>query len=135
MHEYLRNFIIAFVVLVPVDFLWFGVIMKSTYLKELSSIARMEEGKFRPMLGAGLLAWATIPLAIVFFAVPHLTPDSSVLKALGWGGLLGLCLYGLYDMTNLSTLRGFSARLAVIDVAWGTCLTAFVTMVVWLVAK
>ena len=41
----------------------------------------------------------------------------------------------MYDMTNLSTLRDYTAKLAVIDVAWGTVLSAFVTMVVWLVAK
>jgi len=135
MHEYLRNYVIAFLVLVPVDFLWFGVLMKGVYLRKLASLARMREGKFTPLPLPGLLAWAAIPAGIVFFAVPHLASDSSVLNAIGWGGLLGLVMYGLYDMTNLSTLRDFSARLALIDVAWGTCLTAFVTLIVWLIAK
>ena len=41
----------------------------------------------------------------------------------------------MYDLTNLSTLRGWSLKLTLIDIAWGMCLTAFVTTVVWLVAK
>jgi uncharacterized membrane protein len=135
MDEYLRNYFIALAVLVPVDFLWFGVLMKGLYLGELQSIARMKDGRFAPNLIAGVLAWAVIPLGIILFAVPHLTPDGSVLDALKWGGLLGLCSYGMYDLTNLSTLRGFSLKLALIDVAWGTALTAAVTTVVWLVAK
>ena len=134
MHEYLRNYLVAFPVLVPIDFLWFGVLMKGMYLQELSSLARMQEGKFKPLPLPGLLAWAVIPLGIVFFAMPHLTPDSSALAALRWGALLGLCMYAMYDMTNLSTLRGYTARLAVIDMAWGTALSAFVTLLVWLVA-
>ena len=135
MDEYLRNYFIALPVLVPIDFLWFGVLMKGVYLAELQSIARMKDGKFSPDLIAGVFAWAVIPLGIVLFAVPHLTQDGSLVDALKWGGLLGLCSYGMYDLTNLSTLRGFSLRLALIDIAWGTCLTAFVTTVVWLVAK
>ena len=134
MEEYLRNYFIALPVLVPIDFLWFGVLMKGVYLKELASIARMKDGKFAPDLVTGVLAWAVIPLGVVLFAVPHLSPDGSVLKALGWGALLGFCTYGMYDLTNASTLR-FSLKLAAIDIAWGTCLTAFVTLVVWLVAK
>ena len=63
MDDYLRNYFIALVVLVPIDFLWFGVLMKGVYLKELSSLARMEGGKFKPDLVAGLFAWAVIPLA------------------------------------------------------------------------
>lgn len=135
MHEYLRNYLVAFPVLLPIDFLWFGVLMKGFYLSELSSLARMQDGKFKPLPLPGLLAWAVIPLGIVFFAVPHLSPDGSAFEAVGWGAFLGLCMYGMYDMTNLSTLRGYGARLAVIDLAWGSCLSAFVTLVVWLVAK
>ena len=135
MDEYLRNYFIALVVLVPIDFLWFGVLMKGVYLKGLSSLARMEDGKFKPDLIAGLFAWAVIPLGIVLFAVPHLSPDGSVLDALKWGALLGVVTYGMYDLTNLSTLRGWSLKLTLIDIAWGMCLTAFVTTVVWLVAK
>jgi uncharacterized membrane protein len=135
MEDYLRNYVIAFVILVPVDFLWFGVLMKGVYLRGLEPVARMKDGKFAPDLIAGVFAWAVIPLAIVLFAVPRLSPDGSVLDALKWGGLLGLVMYGMYDLTNLSTLRGFPARLALTDIAWGTCLTAFVTTSVWLIAK
>lgn len=135
MHEYLRNYLVALPVLVLIDFLWFGVLMKGLYLRELASLARMSNGAFKPLPLPGLLAWAVIPAGIVFFAVPHLTDDSSVLSVLGWGGLLGLIMYAMYDMTNLSTLRDYTAKLAVIDVAWGTVLSAFVTTVVWLVAK
>ena len=135
MDEYLRNYFIALVVLVPIDFLWFGVLMKGTYLAELSSLARMKDGKFAPNLIAGVFAWALIPLGIVLFAVPNLSPGGSIIEALKWGALLGLCSYGMYDMTNLSTLRGYSLKLAVVDTVWGACLTAFVTTVVWLIAK
>jgi uncharacterized membrane protein len=40
------------------------------------------------------------------------------------GALLGLVAYGTYDITNLSTLRGWSLTVTAIDIAWGAVLTA-----------
>ena len=135
MDDYLRNFAVALPLLVPLDFLWFGALMKGVYLTELGSHARMKDGKFTPLLGPGLMAWLLIALGIVLFAVPRLSPDDSVLQPLKWGALLGAVTYGIYDLTNLTTLRDWSPKLTLIDWAWGTCLTAIITTVVWLVAK
>jgi len=32
--------------------------------------------------------------------------------------------YATYDLSNLATLRGWPLRLALVDIAWGTALTA-----------
>ena len=45
-------------------------------------------------------------------------------KALLLGAVFGLCAYGTYDLTNLATLQRWPLRLAVVDMAWGTLLTA-----------
>ena len=37
------------------------------------------------------------------------------------GALLGVVTYGMYDLTNLSTLRGWSLKLTFIDIAWAPC--------------
>ena len=49
--------------------------------------------------------------------------------------LLGLVAYGTYDITNLSTLKGWSVKLAVIDIAWGTALTAVSATIGWWVVR
>ena len=36
-----------------------------------------------------------------------------------WGAGLGLVVYGVYDLTNLATLRGWSPALAIVDILWG----------------
>jgi uncharacterized membrane protein len=135
MEDYLRNYVVAFPVLVAIDALWFLGLTRGFYLSELASIARMKDGKFAPIMPAGLVAWASVAAGVVFFAVPHLSADSSALSALGWGGLMGLVIYAAYDMTNLSTLRDYSTKLTFIDIAWGGFLCAVTTLVVWLVAK
>ncbi len=41
----------------------------------------------------------------------------------------------MYDLTNLATLKRYTLRLTVVDTAWGTTLSAFITLVVWLIAR
>ena len=135
MDDYLRNFLVALPVFVLIDFTWIGVVAKKIYLDELGGLARMKDGKFTPNLPAGVAAWAVIAAGLVLFAVPHLTPDSSIATVLGWGAAFGFVGYAMYDLTNLATVRDYSIKLTALDIAWGTVLSAVVTLIVWLVAK
>jgi uncharacterized membrane protein len=40
------------------------------------------------------------------------------------GALLGLVAYSTFDLTALAVLAGWSALVTVVDIAWGTFLTA-----------
>ena len=135
MEEYLRNYVVALPLFILFDFAWIGFVMKDVYLREMGALGRTYEGTFKPNLPAALLAWALIPAGIVIFAVPRLTGDSSVLEVIGWGALFGAITYGIYDLTNLATLKDYSMKLTAIDMAWGTVLSAAITLIVWLVAK
>ncbi len=135
MEEYLRNYIVALPVFVILDFTWIGILMKKLYLGELASLARTRNGKFTPNIPASILAWAIIPAGLVIFAVPRLSPGSDVVSVLGWGALFGFITYGMYDLTNLATVQNYTTKLTIVDTLWGTTLSAFVTLVVWLVAK
>ena len=44
--------------------------------------------------------------------------------ALGLGALLGLVAYGTYDFTNLSTIRDWPLMVSLVDLAWGTSVSA-----------
>ncbi|HUG34336.1 MAG TPA: DUF2177 family protein, partial [Anaerolineales bacterium] len=49
------------------------------------------------------------------------------------GTLFGLVTYATYDLTNLATLRDWSLLVTVVDMIWGTFLTAATSVVVvWL---
>jgi uncharacterized membrane protein len=51
------------------------------------------------------------------------------------GGLLGLFAYGTYEFTNKAVLAKWSWRMVVIDVVWGTILTAVVAAAAFLVGE
>ncbi|MCK6581462.1 MAG: DUF2177 family protein [Anaerolineales bacterium] len=58
--------------------------------------------------------------------------EGTLIKAVRRGALFGLVTYGTYDLTNLATLEGWPVLVTVIDLIWGTFLSAAVTLVsVW----
>ena len=50
--------------------------------------------------------------------------EGSMLRAATLGAIVGLVAYATYDLTNQATLRVWPAHLTLIDLAWGTCVTA-----------
>ncbi|TFY90855.1 DUF2177 family protein [Pseudomonas kairouanensis] len=105
--------LVAFLVL---DGLWLGVLMGPTYKSLLGSLMLDQ-----PRLLPATLFYLLYVLGCVVFVV---LPSASWQRAARLGALLGLVAYGTYDLSNWATLQGWSATLAVMDMAWGTVLTA-----------
>jgi uncharacterized membrane protein len=102
--------------MLALDGIWLGVVAKDVYRQGIGPLMADEVN-----LVAAALFYLGYPLGLVFFAT-H--PPSSIGPALMRGALLGLFAYGTYDLTNLATLRGFPAGLAIIDMLWGGVISA-----------
>jgi uncharacterized membrane protein len=106
------------VVFFSLDGLWIGWIAKRFYVASLGPLMRE-----RPNIAVALTFYAIFLLGMVVFAVmPSI--GGGWQKAAPLGALYGLCTYATYDLTNLATLKAFPAKLAVIDLAWGVCLSS-----------
>ena len=105
--------LLAFLVL---DGLWLGVLMGSTY-KSLLGTLMLDQPRLLP----AILFYLLYVLGCVVLVI---LPSASWQRAARLGALLGLVAYGTYDLSNWATLQGWSAGLALMDMAWGTCLTA-----------
>lgn len=109
----------ALVIFVIVDLIWLGIVARDYYHRELSGL--MAE-KFN--IGAAAAFYLMYPVGIVVFAVaPALASGAWQQSALAGAGI-GLFAYATYDLTNLATLRQWPLRLSILDMAWGTVLTA-----------
>jgi len=51
------------------------------------------------------------------------------------GGLFGLVTYATYDLTDLATLPGFTARVTVVDMVWLSGLCALTSAAAWMLAR
>ena len=75
---------------------------------------------------AALLFYAIYIAGIVVFAVLPGLGAESLTRTLLLGAFLGLLAYATFDLTSLALIRAFPITVVVVDLAWGTLLTAAV---------
>ena len=121
------------IVFAALDAIWLGFLMNGFYRSQLAPIVRMSaSGAIAPNWAAAVLVYVVLGIGIASFVIPNAT---SVTAAAGYGALFGFCVYGVYDLTNFSTLAQYPLAVTIVDTAWGTCATAVCAAVVRAVAR
>jgi uncharacterized membrane protein len=123
----LKIYLLLLPVFFFIDYLFLGKIMVGFYKQELGPLARRAGEDLSPLLWAAFLVYLLIPLGIVLFALPRVSPANLPGSSLFWGCLFGVVLYGIYDLTNLSMLAGWPLKLSLLDMLWGGILCAIST--------
>ncbi len=82
----------------------------------------------KPNLFAAGALYSVYFLGIVVFAVLPSVKTESWLSAMLLGGLLGLVSFSTYDLTNLATLSRWPLNVVIVDIAWGTFVTALASV-------
>lgn len=119
MTKYLVAYAVAAAVMIAIDLLWLGVIAKSLYRDGIGHL--MAE---RPNIPAAVIFYVLFPIGVMIFAVVPNAASSEWMKTIVAGALFGLFTYATYDLTNLATLKAWPVGLAVLDMAWGTLVSA-----------
>ena len=68
-------------------------------------------------------------LEFLVFAVNPNFETKDYTKTALLGGVLGFLAYATYDLTNYSVLKTWPLKLTIIDIAWGTFLTATISTI------
>jgi uncharacterized membrane protein len=119
-------FLVALAAFGVLDGVWLGVVMGAFYRTQLALLARMSGDRLAPLWMPALLVYVLLAIGIVTFVVPRTPGPVPWLR----GALFGLVVYGVYDLTNLSTLKGWPMLLTAIDIAWGALASALATLIV-----
>jgi uncharacterized membrane protein len=113
--------------LLVIDLIWLLGIAKNMYRDEMGSLMASE-----PKLLAGLAFYLLYALGATIFVILPALSKQSWLYAAQYGALFGFFCYMTYDLTNLAVIRDFPIRLAFVDIAWGSVVTAFsATLAYW----
>lgn len=112
------------------DFVWLGVVAKKLYYGEMGNLLLA-----KPQMTAALAFYVIYVVGVVMFVVQPALAKNSLAYAAGYGALFGLVAYATYDLTNLAVLKGYSVKIALIDMLWGMVLTAAVTTITYLVMQ
>ena len=110
---------ITLVIFAIIDTVWLGTMADRIYRPLIGS---MLADNFR--LVPAIVFYAMYAAALTLFAVLPGLNAGDWKKALVWGALFGLFAYATYDLTNLATLKSWSTKLVVIDIAWGVVVSA-----------
>ena len=74
-------------------------------------LTTMTDRFYKPLLGPILAPVPDMRAAVVFYLISN-------------GAVLGFVAYATYDLTNQATLAQWSTQLTIVDICWGTVLTA-----------
>jgi uncharacterized membrane protein len=103
-------------------------VLDATWLTLMS--ARLYKPVLGPLLadkvnlGPALAFYAIYLGGLVYFAVWPALQSGRWQTALLNGAVLGLVAYATYDLTNQATLRIWSTRVTILDLAWGAFASA-----------
>lgn len=124
--QMLISSLVGVVIFATLDYVWLAHIAKDFYLNTLRDHVVIEKGSLVPFLPAVPIVYIIAIITIIIFAFPR---AATVHEGFLYGGLLGFCLYGFYDLTNMATLKGYTLSLTVLDTLWGMFAMAVVTAV------
>ena len=101
-----------------VDFVWLTQFGPKVYFPTLDAVA-MPTAR----LGPAVVFYVVYIAGIMALAVWPRRNDP-LIKTTLTGAILGAMAYATYDLTNQATLKVWATQITVIDIAWGTFVTA-----------
>ena len=119
--RYLLAYAATLVAMAGLDFLWLSNTVEPIYHRALGDLMAPE-----PNMKAAVVFYLLYGVGVLWFAVRPALLDGDWRTALLNGALFGFFAYATYDLTNLATLKVWSLKVSLLDIAWGTVLTGAV---------
>ena len=114
-----RNVILylaTFIVMLPLDLLFLGLIAKGFFQSQVGDML----GDVR--LAPAVLFYCLYIVGILIFV--SASADATWRSTLIYGALFGFFCYATFELTSLSLLKHWTWPVVVVDIAWGTFVTA-----------
>ena len=116
MNRYVVLYLATLAVLVPIDFLFLGIIAKGFFASQVGDML----GEIRP--APAILFYLLYGMGLLIFVSGPVTATSP--STLLYGALFGLFCYATFELTSLSMLKHWTWTVVVVDVCWGAFVTA-----------
>ena len=102
-----------------VDYIWLTQFGPKVYFPTLDPVA-LPSARLGP---AAVFYFAYIAGVLALAVWPN--RDKPLIRTTLTGAMLGAMCYATYDLTNQATLKVWSTQITIIDITWGTFITAF----------
>ena len=124
MIEFFQLYLVVLGAFFLIDMIWLGLVAKRFYRDQLGFL--MRAGVNWP---AAIIFYLLYIVGIAFFVVYPAMEQGSWFYALWTGALFGLICYATYDLTNLATLKDWPLKVTVVDLIWGSALSAALAVI------
>lgn len=128
--RYVVAYIVTLLVFLGMDFSFVLGLAAPIYQQEIG-----------PLLLKSFKAVPSVLFYLIYIGGAVLFVISPALKERRWqraallGVAFGLVAYSTYDLTNLGTMKGFTLKITLIDLAWGMVVTSVSSTVGYLAAR
>jgi uncharacterized membrane protein len=128
----ISRILLTYAVSVPVffivDMIWLGVIARGFYRKALEPL-------LTPNINwtAAIIFYFLFLVGILIFALLPGIERRSLVYTVAMAALFGFISYATYDLTNLATLRDWPLKLSIVDMMWGSFLSASTAGITYLI--
>ncbi|TKW72026.1 MAG: DUF2177 family protein [Bradyrhizobium icense] len=116
MNRYAVLYVATLLVLVPLDFLFLGIVAKDFFTSQVGNM--LGEIKLVP----AVLFYLLYVVGVLIFVSS--SPSATWQTTLLYGALFGFFCYCTFELTSLSLLKNWSWAVAFVDVGWGAVVTA-----------
>jgi uncharacterized membrane protein len=127
MMKWIAGYGAAGVAMLALDLLWLSFVAPAVYKPALGDLLAD-----RVNITAAALFYAIYVMGVVVLGAQPGLKAQSMAAACLYGAALGFVAYATYDLTNLATLKLWSVKVTVIDIAWGTVMTALASAAAYL---
>jgi len=120
--DFLKLYLLTAVVFFAIDLVWLGVVAVNFYQRHLGSLLA-EQVRWVP----AILFYLIFIAGLLVFAVQPGLSAGSLGRAVVLGAFLGFMAYATFDLTCLALFKNFPVVVVVVDMIWGSCLSAVVS--------
>jgi uncharacterized membrane protein len=124
MIRFFKLYLVAFTAFLAIDMIWLVFVARPFYRKHLGFLLAPN-----PNWIAAVLFYLLFILGLLLFVVVPGLKGNSLPTTLLYAALFGLVTYATYDLTNLATLKDWPLTVTVVDLIWGTVLSAAVSLI------
>ena len=109
------NYLLFSILYLCVDLIWISIMSKLFYTQKLEKIQKQTlTFKYAP----AVLAYITLLIIMFYICVPLSTYYKQHHPSLVFG-LVGFCVYGVYNFTNGAIFTNYDSLFILIDTLWG----------------
>jgi len=126
---FIKLYFIALPAFFAIDMIWLGLVAKKFIREQIGFLMKTNINWL-----VAIIFYLLFIVGLVFFVIAPALEKKNWLFALFAGAFFGLLTYSTYDLTNLATLKDWPLFLTVVDIIWGTVLSASVSLISYFIA-